>query len=364
MRFRLFLMLLAAGLSTTLLLAQTETTEAPTADETALSGIAQLMPKTRQGGDSPSEDDFKARREAGLEIAAKAKQFLKDFPASKHAEDGQVLWNIGLFQAAVAGDSGAAGELKTRAGEIIKDPKLADSVKLQTFSMNFIAEWAKKKGLRNLNQSSAEFQKVSMDALFEAANFLSDKDSIFKMMLLQAKAAPSPEEKTALAQRVLDHPAASASIKASAKKIISGEPEYAIGKPLDLSFVAVDGRKVNLADMKGKVVLIDFWATWCGPCVYEMPTVKKAYDKYHAAGFEVVGISLDTDKEALLQFIKKNGMAWPQYFDGKQWGNDISFRFGINGVPAEWLVDKKGVLRDTEARGQVDESVKALLDEK
>ena len=364
MRFRLFLTLLATLLSTTLLPAQTETPEAPAADEAALRGIAQLMQNTRQGGDNPSESDYKARREAGLEMATKAKQFLKDFPASKHTDDANALWNMGLFYAAVAGDSAAADQLKTRSAEIIKDPKLADNLKLQTFSMNYMAEWAKKKGVQNLDPASPEARIASRDALFEAANFLSDKESIFKMMLLQAKSAPSPEEKNALAQRVLSHPAASDSIKAAAKKIISGEEEYAVGKPLDISFVALDGTKFNLADMKGKVVLIDFWATWCGPCVAEMPTVKKAYDKYHPAGFEVVGISLDTDKDAVLKFIKKNGITWPQYFDGKQWSNDISFRFGIEAIPAEWLVDKKGVLRETNVRGHVEESVKALLDEK
>jgi thiol-disulfide isomerase/thioredoxin len=186
------------------------------------------------------------------------------------------------------------------------------------------------------------------------------------MLLLQAKSGPelSAADKQSIAQRVLDHPAAPAAIKAEARLILSGEKAYAVGKPLDISFTAVDGRKVSLADLKGKVVLIDFWATWCGPCVAEVPTVKATYDKYHAAGFEIVGISLDDSKEPLLRFIKEHQMSWPQYFDGKQWNNDISSRFGISGVPTEWLVDRKGILRNTEARSDLADAVGRLLNEK
>ena len=203
-----------------------------------------------------------------------------------------------------------------------------------------------------------------MDGLFAAADVLPDKDEIFQMILLQAKSGREGTDKNALAERVKKHPGASPFILSEAGKILSGEQAYALGKPLDLRFTAVDGAKVDLSQMKGKVVLVDFWATWCGPCVAEVPSVKKVYEAYHAKGFETLGISLDEKKEALLEFIQKQKMPWPQYFDGKQWNNEISFRFGINGVPTMWLVDKKGVLRSTQARGNLEESVKALLVEK
>lgn len=132
-------------------------------------------------------------------------------------------------------------------------------------------------------------------------------------------------------------------------------------KPLDLKFTAVDGREVDLAKMRGKVVLIDFWAVWCGPCVAEMPNVLKAYEKLHPKGFEIIGISLDQDKAKLEAFVKDNGMAWPQYFDGKGWKNDISSKFGINSIPAMWLVDKKGMVVSTNARGNLEELVEKHL---
>jgi thiol-disulfide isomerase/thioredoxin len=132
-------------------------------------------------------------------------------------------------------------------------------------------------------------------------------------------------------------------------------------KPIDLKFTAVDGTAVDLAQMHGKVVLIDFWATWCPPCREEVPNVVAAYQKYHDKGFEVVGISLDKDKDKLLAFTKENGMVWPQYFDGQFWDNAISKGYGINSIPAMWLVDKKGMLLTMDGRNDLAGQVERAL---
>jgi thiol-disulfide isomerase/thioredoxin len=136
-----------------------------------------------------------------------------------------------------------------------------------------------------------------------------------------------------------------------------------LGSPLDIDFKAVDGREVNLAKLKGKVVLIDFWATWCGPCVAEVPKVVAAYEKLNSKGFEIVGISFDEDKGALESFVKKKKMAWPQYFDGDVWQNKFGQQYGINGIPTMWLVDKKGILRDMNAREDLVGKVEKMLAE-
>lgn len=132
-------------------------------------------------------------------------------------------------------------------------------------------------------------------------------------------------------------------------------------KPLDLKFTAVDGREVDLSKMRGKVVLIDFWATWCGPCVAELPNVKKTYDALHPKGFEIIGISLDSDKEKLTSFLKEKDMAWPQFYDGKGWKNEIASNYDIHSIPAMWLVNKEGMLIDMNAREGLEKKVSDLL---
>jgi thiol-disulfide isomerase/thioredoxin len=132
-------------------------------------------------------------------------------------------------------------------------------------------------------------------------------------------------------------------------------------KPVDLAFTATNGSQVDLANLRGKVVLIDFWATWCGPCMQEAPNVVAVYNQLHDKGFEVVGVSLDMDRDRLDTVTRERGMVWPQYFDGRGWDNAIAAKYGIHSIPTMWLLDKNGKLADTDGRDGLEGKVAKLL---
>ena len=125
-----------------------------------------------------------------------------------------------------------------------------------------------------------------------------------------------------------------------------------IGKAApEFSAKDLDGNPISLKDYRGKIVLLDFWAVWCGPCVGEMPNVKKVYEEYHDRDFDIIGISLDTSEEKLRSFIRDREIPWRQIFSGKGWDSPVSRMYGIRAIPAPWLIDRDGRVISTRARG-------------
>jgi peroxiredoxin len=133
--------------------------------------------------------------------------------------------------------------------------------------------------------------------------------------------------------------------------------------PIELKFTAVDGTTVELASLRGRVVILDFWATWCSDCVQNVPDLVETSKKYQAQGVQIIGISLDQDQNKLLTFTREHDMDWPQYFDGKGWENDISSSYGIDQIPTIWLIDKKGMLVSQKGQIDLDGQVERLLKE-
>lgn len=124
-----------------------------------------------------------------------------------------------------------------------------------------------------------------------------------------------------------------------------------------------EGKNIKLSSLRGKVVLLDFWASWCGPCRMEMPNVVSVYNKYKAKGFTVYSVSLDKDAAAWKNSIEKLGMNWEnQVSDLKWWQCEAALRYGVQGIPAAYLLDKNGVIVATNLRGSsLEEKVAELL---
>jgi peroxiredoxin len=134
------------------------------------------------------------------------------------------------------------------------------------------------------------------------------------------------------------------------------------GEAPDFTMLNMEDKEVNLSDFKGKVVLIDFWASWCGPCRKENPHVVKLYEKYKEDGFEILGVSLDKTKDRWLQAVEKDGLTWPQVSDLKGWQNEVAQMYSVKSIPHTVLLDKEGKILAFKLRGpQLDQALKEIF---
>ncbi len=251
-----------------------------------------------------------------VRAADKAKEFYAKFPTHEMASGARdrELYLLGV--AVQLGNTNVAQRLTALEAEKLKDPKLSEEERLQ----------------------------LRLGQLQRATSQGKDGDSPAATLAKEAADGGGPAELQTAAEALL-------------KKLDR------LGKPLAIKFKAIDSREVDLEALKGKVVLVDFWATWCAPCMAELPKVKAAYEKLHAKGFEIVGISLDREKQALEKIVTREKIAWPQHFDDGGEGNKFGEEFGIESIPTMWLVDKKGNLRELNGREHLVERVEKLLAE-
>jgi peroxiredoxin len=136
-----------------------------------------------------------------------------------------------------------------------------------------------------------------------------------------------------------------------------------IGKPAkDFTIELMSGEKFTLAKQKGKVILVDFWATWCKPCVKGIHHLKEFYPQYKAKGFEIIGISLDSQKKHVEDYIAKENIKWKIAYSGDAWKDATARYYKVNLIPSYWLIDRKGILRDFGIHLRDKETIKKAIE--
>jgi peroxiredoxin len=284
--------------------------------------------------------------------AKKAQDFYTRFPTHPKAEEAREK-EFELLEAAVAmGNTNVLVRLETLETERLKKPGLSED---ERFQLRLSAVQRKAMAKMSDGQATvfAEFEK----GVRVLQNEFPKRPEVFDMLLAVASQS-DPEKGRKIAEEVVASTVAPDELKDGAKDLLKKLER--IGKPLEIKFKDLTGKEVDLQKMRGKVVLIDFWATWCGPCVAELPKVKAAYEKLHAKGFEIIGISFDREKDKLEKFVAKEKIPWTQFFDSE---GTLGEKYGIASIPTMWLVDQKGLLRDVNAREGLDEKVEKLLGE-
>lgn len=312
---------------------------------------------------SQQVNEFQNRR-SKLTVAAanQAKNFYTRFPDSTNVIPAEKLECEMLQTAFYTGNNDQLSAWAAATDHLLADTNLSDD---DRFDLR--VEMVQIKALTRQQAAAgdwpAKYAAGEVEHERQIRQLIKDypgRDKAYGMLVTFAAESDDGKKSRAIATEILTLPV-SPEVKNRAEGILRRLD--ATGKPLAITFTALDGRKVDLSQVKGKVVLVDFWATWCGPCVHEIPVVKAVYQKFHDRGFEVVGISFDGNKTQLQRFIQKNDLPWPQYFDGQTWKNQFGIAYGIDSIPTMWLVDKKGNLREQNAGQNLGSDVEKLLAE-
>jgi len=201
--------------------------------------------------------------------------------------------------------------------------------------------------------SAAATQSKDIIATFNTMSKANAGSPVTTLMLLQfSNIFPEIKENLASIYETLAPSAKKGPFAEFIDKTIASSTFGQIGTALpDFTQNDVNGKPFKLSSLKGKYVLVDFWASWCGPCRAENPNIVKAFNKFKSKKFTVLGVSLDQDKPKWLEAIKKDGLAWSHVSDLKYWNNAVAAQFGIQSIPASFLIDPAGKIIARDLRG-------------
>jgi len=309
----------------------------------------------------PSDEELAGfnRERAGKALAAadQARTFYTAHAADKRAVEARTLEYNLLTAVVQLGDSSVTDRMIALQDQLANDPAVDEEQRLSMVLM------AAKSALQGAGADPVAGMLKAKGVFLKAfAMFPSRAEPAAYLLQLaeMLQAYDHAEAAKEIVQR-LDQDGTDDEIRKEARAQLAKFDR--IGKPVDIAFTALDGRKIDVAQLKGKVVLIDYWATWCGPCIAGLPELQENYAKWQPKGFEIIGISLDNDEAALKTMVKERALTWPQFFDHENEGNRYATKYGITGIPTLWLIDKQGNLRHLNARSDLNGKIARLMAE-